>query len=244
GDWSADVCSSDLELKDALGSRGHALQHIGNLGQLLDRLGEVLDVLDEGLDVADGDDTPRGKDAAHDGHRHIAQVAHKVHNGHHEAGEELALPGGGIELVVGSVEIVQDDLLPVEGFDDVVAGVDFLHLAVDNAQGSLLSLEEALAEMNHDHDQHQGYRQDQQGDESHLGADGEHHDEHADHGGDAGDQLGDALVQALAQGIHIVGDAGKHLAYGALFKVSQGQAVDLFADLAAEIITDFLGKAA
>ena len=28
-----------------------------------------------------------GKDAAHDGHRHIAQVAHKVHDGHHQARE-------------------------------------------------------------------------------------------------------------------------------------------------------------
>ncbi len=46
----------------------------------------------------------------------------------------------------------------------------------------------------------------------------------------------------LAQRVHIVGDAGKYLADGALFKVGQGQAVDLFADLAAEVIADLLRK--
>ena len=53
----------------------------------------------------------------------------------------------------------------------------------------------------------------------------------------------DALAQALPQRVHIVGDAGKHLAHGALFKVRQRQAVDLFTDLAAEVVADLLGKA-
>lgn len=73
------------ELKDTLGGRGHALEHVGHLGQLLDGLGEVLYILDEGLDITDGDDARRREDTAHDGHRHIAQVAHKVHDGHHHA---------------------------------------------------------------------------------------------------------------------------------------------------------------
>ena len=64
-----------------------------------------------------------------------------------------------------------------------------------------------------------------------------------DHGGHTGDELGDALVQALAQRVHIVGDAGQHLAHGALFKVGKGQAVDLFANLLAEVVAGFLGKA-
>ena len=231
------------ELEHPLGGSGHALQHVGHLRQLLDGLGEVLDVLDEGLDVADGDGTVGGKDAAHDGHRHIAQVAHKVHDGHHQAREKLALPGGFVQLVVGGVEVVQHHGLAVEGLDHVVAGVDLFHLAVHHAQGGLLGLEVLLAEPDHQQHQCQRHRQDQQGDQGHAGADGQHHDQHADHGGHAGDELGDALVQALAQGVHIVGDAGQHLAHGALFKVGQGQAVDLLADLAAEVVADFLGKA-
>ena len=231
------------KLEHALGSGGHALQHVGHLCQLLNGLGEIADILDKSLDIADGDDAVGGKDAADDGNSHIAQVAHKAHNGLHQAGEELALPGGFKQLVVGGVEVLQHGGLPVEGLDDVVAGVDFLHLTVHNAQGSLLGLEVFLAEPDHQHHQDQRDGQDEQCDQGHFGADGQHHDQHADHGGNAGDELGHALVQALAQGVHIVGDAGEHLADRPLFKVGQRQAVDLLADLAAEIIADLLGKA-
>ena len=124
-----------------------------------------------------------------------------------------------------------------------MAGVDLLHLTVHNTQGGLLGLKVFLAEPDHQHHQDQRDGQDEQCDQGHFGADGQHHNQYADHGGDAGDELGYALVQALAQGVHIVGDAGEHLADRPLFKVGQRQAVDLFADLAAEIIADLLGKA-
>ena len=39
-----------------------------------------------------------------------------------------------------------------------------------------------------------------------------------------------AVVQCIGDGVHIVGNAGKYLAHGALFKIGKGQAVDLFAD--------------
>ena len=183
------------------------------------------------------------KNTADDGYGHIAEVAHKVHDGLHQAGEELALPSGFKELIVGGVEIGQHTGFPVERLDDVMAGVDLLHLTVHDAQGGLLGLEVLLAELDHQHHQRQRNRQDEQCNQGHLGADGQHHDEHADHGRHAGDELGDALVQALAEGVHIVGDAGEHLADGPLFKVGEGEAVDLFADLAAEVVADFLGKA-
>ena len=80
------------ELKDALGGRGHLLQHVGHLRELGDGLREVLHVLDERLDVAHGDDALHGQEAAGDGHGHVAEVAHEVHDGLHEAAEELALP--------------------------------------------------------------------------------------------------------------------------------------------------------
>ena len=230
------------KLEHPLSGSGHALQHVGHLRQLLDGLGEVLDVLDEGLNVTDGNGAVCRKNAAHDGHRHIAQITHKVHNGHHQAGEKLALPRRFIQLIVGGVEVVQHHGFAVEGFDHVVAGVDFFHLTVYDAQNGLLGLEVFLAELNYDEHKHQRDGQDQQGDQGHLRADGQHHDQHADHGGHTGDELGDALVQALAQRVHIVGDAGQHLAHGALFKIGKGQAVDLFADLAAEVVAHLLRK--
>ena len=54
------------ELEHALGSGGHALQHVGYLCQLLDGLGEIADILDKSLDITDGDDAVGGKDAADD----------------------------------------------------------------------------------------------------------------------------------------------------------------------------------
>ena len=80
------------ELKDALGGRGHLLQHVGHLRELGDGLREVLHVLDERLDVAHRDDALHGQEAAGDGDGHVAQVADERHDRLHEAAEELRLP--------------------------------------------------------------------------------------------------------------------------------------------------------
>ena len=60
------------KLEHPLCSSSHALQHIGHLRKLLDGLGKVFDVLDKGLNITNGDDPVCSKNAAHDGHRHIA----------------------------------------------------------------------------------------------------------------------------------------------------------------------------
>ena len=146
------------KLKYPLGGSGHALQHIGHLRKLLDGLGKVFDVLDKGLNITNGDDPICSKNAAHDGHRHIAQVAHKVHDGHHQAGEKLALPCGFVQLIVGGVEVCQHHGLAVERLDHVVTGVDFLDLTIDHAQRGLLCLEVLLAELDHHQHQCQRYR--------------------------------------------------------------------------------------
>ena len=218
------------------------MQHIGNLRELLDGLGKVFDILDKRLNVADGNDAAGGKDAAHNGDCHIPKVADKVHNRHHHTGQELRFPRRFVQFFVGGVEVVQHGGFAVERLDDVMPGVDFLDLTVDNAQGRLLCLEIFLAELDHNQHQRQRDRQNQQRNQRHFGADGQHHDQHADHGGDAGDQLGNALVQALPQGVHIVGNAGKHLTHRAFFKIGKRQPVDFFADAVAEVIADLLRK--
>ena len=125
---------------------------------MLNGLGKVFDVLDKGLNVTDGDNTVCGKNAAHNGHCHIAQVAHKVHDGHHQTGEELALPCGFVQLIVGGIEICQHYSLAVEGLDHIVAGVDLLYLTVDHTQCGLLRLKILLAELNHHQHQCQRHR--------------------------------------------------------------------------------------
>ena len=74
------------------------------------------------------------KNAAGNGHCYIAQVAHKGHDGLHQAGKELAFPGGFKQAVVGFVKIIQNGIFAVERFDHIVAGIYFLHLAVHGAQ--------------------------------------------------------------------------------------------------------------
>ena len=111
----------------------------------------------------------RGKNAAGNGHCYIAQVAHKGHDGLHQAGKELAFPGGFKQAVVGFVKIIQNGIFAVERFDHIVAGIYFLHLAVHGAQNFLLGAEIFLAEP--DHQQHQRHRdrQDQNGNQRHRG---------------------------------------------------------------------------
>ena len=232
------------ELKDPLGGGGHGLEHVGDLRNLSDGLGEVLHVLDEGLDITHLDDAGHRQHAAGHRHGHIAQVAHKVHDGLHHAGEELALPGGLEQNAVGLVKSGLDGLLLVESPDDVVAGIALLHLTVDVSQVLLLGLEVLLGVLHHNADEQHGHGQDDNGDEGHQGTDGEHHDEHADDHGHRSDELGDALVKALSHGVHVVGDAGEDLAHGAGLKVLHGHAVDLFRDIPAHAVGHFLGNAA
>ena len=135
---------------------------------LLDGLGEASDVLDERLDVTDGDSTGGSKNTARHSYGHVPQVAHKVHDGLHQAGEELAFPRGFVQFIVGGIEICQHGVLTIESLDDIVAGVDLLDLAIDNAQRCLLRLKIFLAEFDHQQHQRQRDRQDQQCDQRHF----------------------------------------------------------------------------
>ena len=49
-----------------------------------DGLGEVIHILDKGLNIAHGDGSRQGEKAPGDTDQHIAKVAHKVHQGHHD----------------------------------------------------------------------------------------------------------------------------------------------------------------
>ena len=109
------------ELKDALGSCGHGLEHIGHLCHLGDGLGEVAHVLDKGLDITDLNGTGSGQNGAEHGHSNIAQVTDKLHDGLHEAGEKLRLPRRLVQFFVGLAELVEHGLLAVECAHDVMA---------------------------------------------------------------------------------------------------------------------------
>ena len=228
------------EFKHSLRCCRCGLKHVGNLSQLSNGLGKVSHVLDKGLDISHIDGPAHRQHAAQNGDRHIAQISHKGHDGLHQPGQKLGFPGGLVKDFIGGMEGILHILFLIKSLHDIVAAVDLLHLTVDLAQIFLLRHEEALGFLHQKPGEPCGNRQDDDGDQGHQRADAQHHDEHADHGGDRSDELGDALVQALPQGIHIVGDAGKHLAHRPAFKIFHGHPVDLRNDLPAETIGQIL----
>ena len=231
------------ELEDALGGRGHGLQRVAHVAELLHRLGEVADVLDEGLDVAGSGVSGEGKLGAHDDHAHVAHVTHEAHERHHEAGEELRAPAGDEQAVVLLVELLHGGVGAVEDLDDVLAGEVLLDDAVHGAEDLLLLAEVRLREVDHhDHDEG-GRRQREHGDARERQADGQHHDEHAHDLGDRGDELRDGLVEALSERVDVVRDAGEHVSLAVTVEVAHGDDRDLLGNLLAHAVADLLRDA-
>ena len=97
------------EVEDVVAGGGRRL-HLGHaLGQGAQGRGEQPHIEDEGHDDAEGDLPGHGQGGAQDAHRHIAQVAHDVHHGLHDAGEELAAPlrvvEGGVHAAEGLLDL-------------------------------------------------------------------------------------------------------------------------------------------
>ena len=229
------------KLKHALGGRGCLLQHIGDIGDLLDGLREAAHILDKRLNVAHGDGAVQRKEAAQNTDAHIAQVADKVHQRHHHAGEKLAFPGRVIQVIVDFVERLDAFFFTVEGRYHQMTAIHLLHVSVGVAQISLLLLEKGLAALDHVANDDEAQRQDAQGNQRHQRADGEHHHQNADKLRHAGDDLRHALVECLRHGVHVVGDAAEHFTVGYTVKISQRHAVDLLADIPAHSVAD-LGR--
>ena len=129
------------ELKYPFRRRCRGLKHIGDLRHLLNGLGKVSDILDKGLDIADFDCIPDCQISAQYGHRHISQVAHKLHNRHHHSGKELRFPCGIIQLLVCPVEFSDYVFFFIKRFYNAVAAVDFFYLSVYISKVFLLSPE-------------------------------------------------------------------------------------------------------
>ena len=119
--------------------------------------------------------------------------------------------------------------------------VNLFYLSVYLAKIRLLRHKIFLGKFYHDTDQHTRYRKDYQSDQRHNRADAEHHDQYPYNRRHRCDQLGDALVQALPQGIYVVGNPGKHLAYRPGFKIPERHPVNLHGNLFAETIAKLLG---
>ena len=144
------------------------------------------------------------------------------------------------ENIVRFVKFRDDGIFPVECADDIMTAVALFHLTVDTAQIFLLRFEIFLRNTDDQPHENSGDRNDEYGDQRHERTDRQHDDDDSDNRCHGGDQLSDTLAQTLSQSIDIVRDTGKNFSHRFRFKIFHRHAVDLFRDLAAHAITDFL----
>ncbi len=141
----------ELEHPFARGRDGlHPREGLGHLGQ---GLGEQTHVDHEGDDDAYGylpvDDHRRTDDA----HRHVSEVAYEVHQGHHEARQELGHERAAGQLLVYGVELLRGLFLPVVHFDHVMRRIYLRDVPVHVAEVLLLDAE-ILLRVPHDQYHH------------------------------------------------------------------------------------------
>ena len=231
------------EFEDALGRCRHLLQHVRYLGKLRDRLGEILHVLNERLDIAHGDDAAHGEGGTGDGHRHVSQIAHEVHRGHHHSRKKLRFPRGFVQAVVRFLKALEGDILPVERPNDGMSRKRLLHLGVDHSEVFLLSPEVLLTTAYHRLDQHARNGNDRQGDKRHRHVDRKHHDQNAHDGRRARDELRDTLVQALPEHVDVVRDTRKDVTRARFLEIPHRHAGDFLRDTAPKRVAGFLRDA-
>ena len=224
------------EAEHALGSGRATLQVLECLRELGKRLGEQSNVHHERNDHTKLDLAIHRKHSANHAHNHVAEIADEIHQRHHQAGKELALPSRIVQIAVVLFERANRISLAAIRLDHGVAGVHLFDVTVDIAQCDLLTGEVLLRNL-HDcaHDE-QANQAGSDGAHRHNHIVVEHHDERAHEQRDRRDQRADRLAERLADGVHIVGDAAEHIAVADLVEIPERQLVDLHADGFAQLL--------
>ena len=215
------------KVEDPVPGGGRGL-HLGEaLSQRAQRGGEQPDVHDEGDDDAELDLPADHEGGAQHAHRHVAQVAHDVHQRLHDTGQELTAPVGIVHGGVHAGEGLFDLAVGKGDAHHVVAGVHFLHVAVEGAEAALPGGEVLLGA---EHDQaHGGEAQhgDGHGGQRHAPLGDEHHDQAADELRPGADHGGQGVGQGLLEGAHVVGNPAEQVAVGHGVEVAHRHPVDL-----------------
>ena len=228
------------KLKHALAGGGGRLHTGKGLRQLGQRGSEQPHIQREGDDRAEQDAPVCHEHGARHADCHVAEVAHKGHQRHHQPGKELRFPRAGVQFVVDVVEGLFHHVFGVVGLDDVVTRVRLLDVAVDVAEVALLAGKELLR-FAHDEEHHDKAEQaGHDGGDCHDGIGDEHHDKAADEHDDGGDKGSDRLVERLTDHVHVVGDAGEGVPHRMGIEISKGQEVDLFGNGGTQVFGIFL----
>ncbi len=111
-----------------------------------------------------------------------------------------------------------------EGFDDLVAGVHFLDMAVEGSKRPLLSSKVVLRPLRKPHGDEQAEWQSEHHDQAQQRADGQHQHNYANQGDRGSNQLREALLQGSTDVIHVVDGAAEDFSTCARVKKLQRQA--------------------
>ena len=164
------------------------------VGKQLRKGGELAHRVHEGRDIqAEGDEVHRvhpalhDEEAAHGDHRHGEDAQEELHHRVEPAHGPVERPLGGLEAVVGHVELLQLRLLIGKGLGGLDPREAGLNVGVDGGR-PLLHLDggvlHGLAALPHHQEEHRDDTGDHQGQ---LPLNGEHNDQSA-HNGDTGDE--------------------------------------------------------
>src|SRR4030042_6452469 len=119
---------------------------------------------------------------------------------------------------VDLVKLLNAPGLTVESLHHNLPAIHFFNVTVDMAQVILLAFEEDLRLTDDQTKDAKRQRDDGHSHQGHLPADGEHHHDHTDDRSHGCNDLRQTLVKGLADRVHILGDAGEHLAMARAFK--------------------------
>ena len=147
------------------------------------------------------------------------------------------------KLVVHLIEGLLGSGLAVVGFNDGVAGVHFLDVAVQSAEMALLTREIFLAATHNRKHHDKAEEAGENSGEGHPEIGDEHHQKTAEKQDHRRDEVTDALVQRLADEVDVVGDTRENITGRSAVVKSHRQAVDLARNIAAQLLGHALGDA-
>ena len=217
--------------KHALCRRHGGLQKVCHVGRLGDGLVEVSHILDKRLNIADFHQLSICQIAAQNAHAHIAQVADKIQNRHHQPGQKLGLTRVFVQFVVHLFKLTQRRFFAVKRLHHKVPAVHFLHMAVERTQRVLLVHKVFLRALYHAFYHQQRQRQHQQRHQRHRQGNADHHHQNAHQRCPGRDQLRNGLVQRLRNRVHIVGNSAQHIAMAGSVKIFERHTVDLLRNI-------------
>src|SRR6266496_2971292 len=182
------------QFKDTLSRGNRRLNNIRDIGKLGDWHGKLAGILNKCLHIPDINRSSRDHDATDDAHKDKTKVANRVHERHDDARNELGPPSLLVELFVQIIEVGNRFALVPECFDDLMARIHFLYMAVQISKRLLLTRKVALRTFRNRHGNEHAERKSNNNHQRQQRTDRQHYHDDANESDGRGNQLGQALL--------------------------------------------------